>query len=222
MPDSSETAALIAAAQRGDQRALNDLLREHQPRMWAVCRRIIGSDSDAQDALQEALIAVSRHITRFDGKSAFSTWVYRIATNASLDELRRRGRRPVTLEEFPTGTTAIGAPVGLGSGDHYDTVIAERLRVDAALALLPPEFRAAVTLRDLCDLDYADIAEVLGIPAGTVRSRIARARAALATTLGTTLGTEVETLAAGASSHGVATGTNAGSANVQAGEGTLS
>ncbi len=142
-----------------------------------MCRRLAGNDPDALDATQEALIAIARGIRRFDGRSAFTTWAYRVATNACLDELRRRGRRPVPgLPEAVTddrSTATATDSVGI-------EVLPDRLAIDAALALLPEEFRAPVVLRDLCDLDYAEIAEVLGIPPGTVRSRIARGRAQLA------------------------------------------
>jgi len=125
---------------------------------------------------QKAMIAIARGITRFDGRAAFSTWCYRIATNAALDELRRARRRPV-----PTHPDA-PEPVAPGTGP--DDVVAARLDVDEALWHVPEEFRAAVVLRDLCDLDYAEIAEVLDIPAGTVRSRISRGRAILVERLG--------------------------------------
>lgn len=116
-----------------------------------------------------------RGLPRFDGRARFSTWAYRVATNAALDELRRRSRRPIVgLDQ----TMPVAAP-----GDTADAVAA-RLDVDAGLATLPPDFRAAVVLRDLCALDYAEIAEVLDVPIGTVRSRIARGRAAMATALG--------------------------------------
>jgi RNA polymerase sigma-70 factor, ECF subfamily len=133
-----------------------------------------GNDADGADATQEALIAIVRGLPRFDGRAAFSTWAYRVATNATLDELRRRSRRPLPgLDE----SLPVAAP-----GDVADAVSA-RLDVDAALATLSPEFRAAVVLRDLCALDYAEIAEVLDVPVGTVRSRIARGRAAVAAAL---------------------------------------
>jgi len=134
----------------------------------------VNNPEDALDATQEALIAIARGIDRFDGRSAFTTWLYRVATNAALDELRRRNRRPLAVEELPEPAEASGV----------DEVVGARLDVDRALATLPEEFRVAVVLRDLCDLDYAEIAEVLGVPPGTVRSRIARGRAALAATLG--------------------------------------
>ena len=76
--------ALIAAAQGGDKRALDDLLRLHQANIYGVCRRIAGNDTDALDATQEALMAVVKGLPRFDGRAAFGTWVYRVATNACL------------------------------------------------------------------------------------------------------------------------------------------
>lgn len=180
---------LVAQAQTGDRRALDELLRAHRPRIWGVCRRIVGSDADAHDATQEASIAIMRHIGKFDGKAAFSTWVYRIATNASLDELRRRKRRPVSTDdtrlEWSANSDDHGGTDGSPARESgFDRRIADRLQVDAALAKLPVEFRTAVVLRDLCDLDYGEIAVVLGIPIGTVRSRIARGRAALGPLLG--------------------------------------
>jgi RNA polymerase sigma-70 factor (ECF subfamily) len=127
-----------------------------------------------------------RNLGRFDGRSRFSTWAYRIAVNASLDELRRRSRRPaVGLDELVASSTGAGGGSGAGAAgwDGADTLI-DRLDVDTALTHLPIEFRAPVVLRDLCGLDYAEIAEVLDLPPGTVRSRIARGRAALVATLG--------------------------------------
>ncbi len=136
-----------------------------------------GNEADALDATQDALIAIAKGIRRFDGRSAFSTWAYRVATNACLDELRRRQRRPVPTLAEDLGS---GSRDGLAAPSAGIDVLPERFAVDDALAQLSEEFRAPVVLRDLCDLDYAEIAEVLGIPAGTVRSRIARGRAQLA------------------------------------------
>jgi RNA polymerase sigma-70 factor, ECF subfamily len=164
-------ADLAAAAASGDRGALDTLLARHVDRIHAVCRRILGNDHDALDATQEALLAVARGIGSFDGRAQFSTWCYRIATNAALDETRRRNRRPRPAESLPE----------VASGDPpTDERVADVLDVDAALARLPEEQRVAVVLRDLAGLDYAEIAAVLGIPPGTVRSRIARGRAALA------------------------------------------
>jgi RNA polymerase sigma-70 factor, ECF subfamily len=172
---------LVAAAQAGDRNALDALLRRHYDRVHAVCRRIAGSTRDADDAAQEAMIGIVRGLPRFDGRARFSTWAYRIATNAALDELRRRKRRP-------------SLALVTDEGEHVETAdplaarevegAVERLSIDAALDALPEDFRIAVVLRDVADLDYAEIAEVLGVPVGTVKSRIARGRAQLADALG--------------------------------------
>jgi RNA polymerase sigma-70 factor (ECF subfamily) len=176
---------VIQAAQRGDRPALESLLRSEHARIHALCRRLTGNDADAADATQEALIAIVRGLPRFDGRSRFTTWSYRVATNACLDELRRRSRRPIPTLPVETDTGPSSTSASGPSGAHDpEVVVANRLDVDAALATLPEEFRVAVVLRDLCDLDYAEIAEALDIPAGTVRSRIARGRAALALRLG--------------------------------------
>jgi RNA polymerase sigma-70 factor, ECF subfamily len=191
---------------------------------------MLGNDTDALDATQDALLGAVRGIARFDGRSAFGTWLYRIATNACLDELRRRRRRPIVargrdLSEFADTaersgrhhrpdeelwTTAVasstftsstrasaaaatttvpsvpttGVPrVPVTAPDVSERVV-ERIDADRALGALPFEFRSAVVLRDLCDLPYDEIADILSVPIGTVRSRIARGRAALADLLG--------------------------------------
>jgi RNA polymerase sigma-70 factor (ECF subfamily) len=179
IPRYLDDAALVSAAQGGDRFALDQLLRRHYDRIHAVCRRIAGSTRDADDASQEALIKIVRNLPRFDGRSSFGTWAYRIATNASLDELRRRQRRP--------------ALHAVGEQDRADTVdpkasryadsLPDRLLLDDALDRLPDDLRVAVVLRDVADLDYAEIAATLDIPVGTVKSRISRGRAALATEL---------------------------------------
>ncbi len=135
-----------------------------------------GGTRDADDACQEALIKITRSLPRFDGRSSFATWAYRIATNASLDELRKRKRRPLLLSVDDDGTQA--EPVD-PLADRTVSSIDDRLAIDEALAELPDDYRSAVVLRDVIDLDYAEIAEVLGIPVGTVKSRIARGRSIL-------------------------------------------
>jgi RNA polymerase sigma-70 factor (ECF subfamily) len=167
---------LATAAARGESGAVDSLLARHVDRIHAVCRRILGNDHDAADATQDALLAIVKSIRTFDGRAQFSTWCYRIATNAALDETRRRGRRPEPNADVPD-RVADAEPA-------TDERVAVALDVDAALARLTPEFRAAVVLRDIAGLDYGEIATVLGIPPGTVRSRIARGRAALADRLG--------------------------------------
>jgi RNA polymerase sigma-70 factor (ECF subfamily) len=175
---------LAAVAAGGDGRAMELLLARHADRVHAVCRRIVTHPEDALDATQEALIAIARGVGRFDGRSRFTTWIYRVATNAALDELRRRKRRPVPgISKDAASDGGSSRQAGERAADPTEQVDA-RLDVDAALREIPDEFRAAVVLRDLADLDYAEIAEALDIPLGTVKSRVARGRAALRAALG--------------------------------------
>lgn len=180
MQDRSTDDALVDAARAGDRAALDLLLRRHHPRLHAVCRRIIGSGADADDATQEALIRVVRGLERFDGRSAFSTWAYRIATNAALDELRRRGRRPALVRATGDDETdqSLERTVDPMAQRRVEAV-ADAMSLETALAALPEEHRVAVVLRDVADLDYDEIADILGIPLGTVKSRIARGRGRL-------------------------------------------
>lgn len=182
-----DTEPLLAAARSGDRRALNDLLRASYDTIHPVCRRIVGNDSDAADAAQEALMSVVRNLQRFDGRSRYSTWLYRIAVNASIDELRRRSRRrtaPWSSGPVEAGTASVVASAPPGGEPAYEgggpEDVVGMLDLEAALMDLPLDYRSAVVLRDVCGLDYAEIAEILAIPGGTVRSRIARGRSLLA------------------------------------------
>ncbi|MBV8952121.1 MAG: sigma-70 family RNA polymerase sigma factor, partial [Actinobacteria bacterium] len=157
-------AQLAARAANGDRAALEALLDRHADRVYAVCCRIVGNPDDAHDATQDALLAITRGINRFNGASTFTTWLYRVATNAALDEVRRRSRRPTPFDVLPERVDA-GAP---------ESRIDDQLMIDAALRDVPVDFRAPLVLRDLADLDYAQIGAILDIPPGTVRSRIAR------------------------------------------------
>ncbi len=131
--------------------------------------------SDAEDATQNALISIVKALPSFDGRSQFSTWIYRIATNAALDEVRRIGRRP-----RPTDNDAVyDSP----QSDRTEAVAAQ-LDVVAALAEIAEEYRTTLVLRHVADLEYEEIAAIQGIAIGTVRSRLARGRAQLVEILG--------------------------------------
>ena len=140
---------------------------------------MLGNVHDGSDALQEAMVQMVRKLDRFDGRSAFGTWAYRLTANVCLDELRRRKRRPDPAESV----------TDLPEADATSGVL-DRDQVEQALARLPEDYRAAVVLRDLCGYDYAEIAELTSVPIGTVRSRIARGRAALAGIIGNPEGGE--------------------------------
>ena len=182
-PQSTDS-ELVAAAQTGDARAMDLLLRRHYDRVHAVCRRIAGGTRDADDAAQEAMIRIVRNLDRFDGRAAFGTWAYRIATNTALDELRKRKRRPQlhVVDDDDDHRVLDGPPDRLAHRE-VDSVV-DRITIDDALAELPEEFKAAVVMRDVGDLDYAEIAEALDLPIGTVKSRIARGRRVLIEKLG--------------------------------------
>ena len=166
---------LIQRAKRGDSVATDTLLRLHYDSVRAVCHRIVVNKADAEDATQHALISIVRALPGFDGRAKFSTWVYRIATNAALDEVRRIRRRPTP--------TDIDATFVLPVADATGAVDAQ-MDVAQALALLPEEYRTTLVLRHVADLDYEEIAEIQGVPVGTVRSRLARGRTQLANILG--------------------------------------
>lgn len=168
-------ALLVKRAQRGDRNAVDALLRENYDVVRAVCHRIIINSSDADDATQNALIAIVRALPSFDGRSKFSTWVYRIATNAALDELRRIRRRDVPNDDTKFENISVS--------DATNAVDAQ-MDVSSALAQVPEEFRVVLVLRHIADLDYEEIAAVLDIPVGTVRSRLSRGRAQLTEILG--------------------------------------
>lgn len=150
-------------------------MRAHYDTVRAVCHRIVVNRSDAEDATQNALISIVKALPGFDGRSQFSTWVYRIATNAALDEVRRIGRRP-----RPTDNDAV---YDSAQSDRTEAVVAQ-LDVVAALAAIPEEYRTTLVLRHVADLEYEEIAAIQGIAVGTVRSRLARGRAQLVDILG--------------------------------------
>ena len=161
---------------------MDALLRRHYDRLAQLCRRMVNQPDDAADCTQEALIAIARGLAGFDGRAAFSTWSHRVATNVCLDHLRRRARRPVTTDIDDLVDDRLAGPAAAANAHRPERAV-DRIDIDAALATLPVEFRVPVVLRDLYGLDYAEIASLCGVPGGTVRSRIARGRSALATIL---------------------------------------
>ena len=173
-PDPLRDTALRAA--QGDRPALERLLGESFDLVYSVCHRMFQQREDALDVTQDALIAVTRGIASFDGRSRYTTWLYRVATNAALMELRKRRRRPV-LDGPPTIDPAAGA-----TGPESQVMAASEAA--QVLAGLPEEYRIVLVLREIEDLEYGEIAEILDVPVGTVRSRLNRARAAALQILG--------------------------------------
>jgi RNA polymerase sigma-70 factor (ECF subfamily) len=175
--DSRDDAELLASAAAGDHDAFASLMRAHEDRIFAVCLRILADREMALDATQDTFIAAFRKAHQFEGNSAVGTWMYRIAVNNCYDLLRRARRRPVdSLPEYfdqadPSATETVEAS-------------AHRGEIEEALASLPPDFRAAVVLSDIEGMSLPDVALTLGVPVGTVKSRVFRGRKLLARRLG--------------------------------------
>lgn len=173
----------------GDGRALAELLQAHQRRLYNVCLRMLSNRDDAAEATQETMLKIVEHIGTFRGESQVSTWMIRIAMNQATTRLRRRRRRPtVSLDGHANGQAHDDQAAALrdalpdtrepAPGASVETSeLRERLVL--ALAKLDETFRAVVVLRDVDGLDYQQIAEVLDLPVGTVKSRLFRARLAL-------------------------------------------
>ncbi|MGB2567753.1 RNA polymerase sigma factor SigM [Micromonospora citrea] len=172
---------LLRAHVTGDRDAFTELLHRHRDRLWAVALRTLGDREEAADALQDALLSAHRAAARFRGDSAVTTWLHRIVVNACLDRIRRRQAHPTvplpdgTRTEEGTGGVEPAAP----ATDH-DTALVVR----QALATLPVEQRAALVLVDVQGYPVAEVARILGVAEGTVKSRCARGRARLAVQLG--------------------------------------
>jgi RNA polymerase sigma-70 factor (ECF subfamily) len=173
-----DDAALLRAHVAGDREAFAELVRRHRDRLWAVALRTLGDREEAADAVQEALISAYRGADRFRGDSAVTTWLHRIVINACLDRARRHQARPTV--PLPETETAAFAARGPAAGPDLDTAMTVR----AALAQLPAEQRIALILLDMQGFSVAEIATLLGVAEGTVKSRCARGRARLAVLLG--------------------------------------
>jgi RNA polymerase sigma-70 factor (ECF subfamily) len=172
-----DDAALMRAHVAGDAGAFGEIVRRHRDRLWAVAIRTLGDREEAADAVQDALVSAFRSAERFRGDSAVTTWLHRIVVNACLDRVRRRQSRPtVSLDDDNHQAIARGAAL------PYDSDTA--LTVQAALQQLPAEQRVALVLLDMHGYSVAEIAAMLDVAEGTIKSRCARGRARLAVVLG--------------------------------------
>jgi RNA polymerase sigma factor (sigma-70 family) len=172
---------LIAAAQRGNVDAFNELVLAYQQQVYNLAYRIMGDPASAADAAQEAFISAFQNIGRFRGGS-FRSYLLRIVSNRCYDELRRRKRRPATsFEDF--GEVDEDANPALVNGGERPEEYAERQEmarvIQAGIETLPPDQRITLALSDVQGLSYQEIAEVTSVSLGTVKSRLARARGKL-------------------------------------------
>lgn len=173
---------LLKRSLQGDTDAFGELVVKYQNKIFTLAYRYMGNEQDAYDMAQEAFLKAYRSLGTFKGDSSFGTWLYRITTNVCLDELRRRKRRiaPLSLDE----------PLAVRNGEEVDKelvdpaptadAIYERKEyseyIQSVLNKLKPEHKTILVLRDMMDLSYAEIADVLKCSVGTVKSRLSRAR----------------------------------------------
>jgi len=187
---------LVERIQSGDKQAFGLLVSKYQRKLYRLLARLVRDPAEVEDLAQETFIKAYRALGSFRGESAFYTWLYRIGINTAKNHLAAQGRR-------------VPASTGLDSADMENVEGGERLHdldtperqmmtrqiacaVDDAMADLPDELREAITLRELEGLSYEDISNVMGCPIGTVRSRIFRAREAIAARLRPLLGTRAD------------------------------
>ncbi len=172
---------LIHSARKGDSMAFGELMQAHQDKIYTLCYRMTGNAEDAADLTQEVFLSAWRSLSRFQEQSSFGTWVYRMATNASIDFLRREKRRQVlsmTMEEDSEERQA-QVPDERYSPHRLLEQKEARQAVADALAALSPEHRQVLVLREMEGLSYQEVGQLLDLEEGTVKSRIARARLAL-------------------------------------------
>jgi RNA polymerase sigma-70 factor (ECF subfamily) len=170
--------ALLKRHVQGDHDAFGELVLRHQDRLWAVALRTLGNPEDAADALQDAFINAFRRAGSFRAESAVTTWLHRIVVNACLDRIRHSAARPADPIPFDgTESPALTSAIDPGKDPAERTAL--RLDIEAALATLPDEQRVPLVLVDVEGYRVAEVAEMLGLPVGTVKSRCARGRARL-------------------------------------------
>ena len=161
----SEDLELTRRSQAGDTEAFGELVTKYSTKIFTMVYCIVGNENDAWDLAQEGFLKAWRSIHRFEARSSFYTWLYSITMNLTIDSLRRKGRRQeVELND------AISSSLPSPAVNYQRTEIWEQ--VNAALAKLSPEHRAVVVLKELEDMQYREIAEVLNVSMGTVMSRL--------------------------------------------------
>ena len=175
---------LVQALQEGSERAYETLLSRFQQPVYNLALRLLNDTSDAADVVQEVFLKVFRNVGHFRGQSSLKTWIYRITVNEAHNQRRwffRHRQREVGLEEEPEEARSMAQVLPDGSPSPFDYVFDRERQsmIEGALSKINPSFREVVVLRDIADLSYDEIAEVLQLSLGTVKSRILRGREAL-------------------------------------------
>lgn len=180
----SDDLRLIEGLCAGSAEAYESLIERFQQPVYALALRLLSDQSEACDVVQEVFLKVFRNVGHFRGQSSLKTWIYRITVNEAHNARRwffRHRRREVELDTDPEEARNWKETLPDGSRSPYDETLAreQRVMIDAALEKINPAYRDAVVLRDITDLRYEEIAEILGVSLGTVKSRILRGREAL-------------------------------------------
>ena len=187
---------LVERVQRGDKKAFELLVSKYQRKLMRLVSRLVYDHAEAEDVVQEAFIKAYRALPNFRGESAFYTWLYRIGVNTAKNHLVTQGRRaPTSTEADVDEAESFVDADGLRDINTPESLLASKQiaeTVNSAMSTLPEELRNAITLREIEGLSYDEIAEVMLCPIGTVRSRIFRAREAIAEKLRPLLGTTLE------------------------------
>jgi len=175
---------LVESLREGIDRAYEELLTRFQQPVYTLAVRLLNDPSEAADVVQEVFLKVFRNIGSFRGQSSLKTWIYRITVNEAHNARRwffRHRRREVELDHEPEESRNWKEIIPDGSRSPFDIASdgEQHLMIEAALERINPIFREAVVLRDITDLSYEEIAEILGVSLGTVKSRILRGREAL-------------------------------------------
>nr|WP_325297971.1 sigma-70 family RNA polymerase sigma factor [uncultured Dysosmobacter sp.] len=167
----------IEAARQGDQDAFAQLVRLYEKRVFALTLRMCKNPEDAAEAAQEAFLAAWQGLRFFRGESSFSTWLYRLASNASVDLLRREGRhRAAAGPSLDDAELNLDVPAPAASPQEQAERSELREQIEAGLAALPPDYRQVLILREIHQRTYDEIADILSLDLGTVKSRISRGR----------------------------------------------
>ncbi len=193
LPTEIDEPTLVARLRAGDEAAYETFVRLHGGRMLSVARRFLGNDDEARDAVQDAMVSAFRSIDRFEGTAKISTWLHRIVVNAALMRLRRRKRRPEeSLEDVLPRFRDDGHRVLADDEWRVSPAIAvEREEVQVlvrkAIEELPETYRNVLLLRDIEQLDTAEVSQLLGVTENAVKIRLHRARQALRAKLAPTM-----------------------------------
>src|ERR1700722_13817235 len=165
VPEKSEDLELIHLSQAGDTEAFGELVTKYRAKIYAMLYCMVRNENDAWDLAQEGFLQAWRSIHKFEGRSSFYTWLYRLSVNLAIDSLRRK-RRYVEVELDDAIPCSLPSP----RANYRRTEISEH--INTALAQLSPEHRAVIVLKDIEDLQYREIAEILNVSIGTVMSRL--------------------------------------------------